>query len=145
MLRRSAGGSFSWSDWPEKLEYLPLVSYLKADSLESRVITGTDDRQEAARILHDWGAGEVLITHSSEALLFDGTGTYTAGFNPSNLTGRTGRGDTCFATYMTRRMTHSVEDSLRFAAALTSIKMETPGPFLGTTQEVLRRMESLGG
>jgi sugar/nucleoside kinase (ribokinase family) len=143
MLRTSAGGIFSWIDWPEKQKYLPCITYLKADSLESRVITGTEDRREAAEILHDWGASEVLITHSSEVLAYDGKEVFAAPFNPSNLSGRTGRGDTCFAAYMTRRLNHGIEESLRYAAALTSIKMEKPGPFGGKIDEVLQRMESL--
>ena len=143
ILRTSAGGIFSWIDWPEKQKYLPCITYLKADSLESRVITGTEDRREAAEILHDWGASEVLITHSSEVLAYDGKEVFAAPFNPSNLSGRTGRGDTCFAAYMTRRLNHGIEESLRYAAALTSIKMEKPGPFGGTIDEVLQRMESL--
>jgi sugar/nucleoside kinase (ribokinase family) len=143
MLRISAGGIFSWIDWPEKQKYLPCITYLKADSLESRVITGTEDRREAAEILHDWGASEVLITHSSEVLAYDGKEVFATPFNPSNLSGRTGRGDTCFAAYMTRRLNHGIEESLRYAAALTSIKMEKPGPFGGTIDEVLQRMESL--
>jgi sugar/nucleoside kinase (ribokinase family) len=143
MLRTSTGGIFSWIDWPEKRKYLPYVTYLKADSLESRVITGTEDRREAAKILHDWGASEVLITHSREVLVYDGNGIFAIPFNPSNLSGRTGRGDTCFAAYMTWRLNHGIEESLRYAAALTSIKMEKPGPFGGTIDEVLQRMETL--
>lgn len=144
MLRSTVGGSFSWMDWPEKRECLPQITFLKADSLESRVITGTEDRQEAARILHDWGAKEVLITHSSNVIVYDGNIVYSAPFDPSNLSGRTGRGDTCFASYMTRRLTHGIEESLRYAAALTSIKMEKPGPFQGTMDEVLQRMKEIG-
>jgi sugar/nucleoside kinase (ribokinase family) len=143
MLRTSQDGNFSWIDWPEKRDYLPHITYLKADSLESRVITGTEDRREAAVILHELGASEVLITHSSEVLLYDGKELFATPFNPSNLSGRTGRGDTCFAAYMTRRLNHGIEESLRYAAALTSIKMEKPGPFGGTIDEVLQRMESL--
>jgi sugar/nucleoside kinase (ribokinase family) len=143
MLRTSTRGIFSWSDWPEKRKYLPHVTYLKADSLESRVITGVEDRRQAAEMLHGWGAAEVLITHSSEALLYDGFEMYSAPFNPENLSGRTGRGDTCFAAYMIRRLNHGIEESLRYATALTSIKMEKPGPFGGTVDEVLRRMEGM--
>jgi len=143
MLRTSHEGSFSWTDWAEKRKYLPRITYLKADSLESRVITGTEDRREAARILNEWGASEVLITHSREVILYDGHTMYSVPFNPSNLSGRTGRGDTCFAAYMTWRLNHGGEEALRYAAALTSIKMEKPGPFRGTVEEVLQRMQSL--
>jgi sugar/nucleoside kinase (ribokinase family) len=143
MLRTSLDGNFSWMDWPEKTKCLPHITFLKADSLESRVITGTEDRQEAARILHNWGAGEVLITHANGVIVYDGKVVFSAPFNPSNLSGRTGRGDSCFASYMTRRLTHGIEESLRYAAALTSIKMEKPGPFQGTIQEVLQRMKEM--
>jgi sugar/nucleoside kinase (ribokinase family) len=143
MLRASTGGQFSWQDWPEKKKLLPRVAFLKADSLESRVITGTEDRREAAEMLQGWGADEVMITHSTGVILRDVNRMYAAPFNPANLSGRTGRGDTCFASYLTRRLDHGIEDSLRYAAALTSIKMERPGPFRGTVSEVLDRMESL--
>jgi sugar/nucleoside kinase (ribokinase family) len=143
MLRCSEGGSFSWRDWPEKRECLPHITYLKADSLESKVITGTEDRREAARVLSEWGAREVMITHSQEVLLQSGGTLYSAPFNPSNLSGRTGRGDTCFASYLTRRLSHGIEESLHYAAALTSIKMEKPGPFQGSVDEVLQRMKDL--
>jgi hypothetical protein len=42
--------------------------------------------------------------------------------------------------YLAGRIDHSVEDSLGFAVALASIKMETPGPFRGTLEDVLARM-----
>ncbi|MCE5265045.1 MAG: carbohydrate kinase, partial [Deltaproteobacteria bacterium] len=66
---------------------------------------------------------------------------FRAPFDPENLSGRTGRGDTCFISYVAWRMNHGIEESLRYAAALTSLKMEKPGPFLGTQEEVLARMK----
>lgn len=142
-LRVSGAGTFAFKDWPEKESCLPLVAYLKADSLEAEVIAGTPDREEAAKILHRLGAKEVMITHSSEVILYDGEKIFRAPFNPDNLSGRTGRGDTCFISYIARRLTHGIEESLRYAAALTSLKMERPGPFLGTLEEVLARMKTL--
>ena len=142
-LRYSEGGSFAFKDWPDKEKFLPLVTYLKADSLESEAATGISDREEAAGILHRLGAKEVMITHSSEVILYDGKSMFRAPFNPSNLSGRTGRGDTCFISYVAWRQTHGIEESLRYAAALTSLKMEKPGPFLGTQEEVLARMKTL--
>lgn len=141
MLRADEGGSFLWQDWPEKKEYLPCVTFLKADSLESEVITGNANRHEAAKILHGWGAKEVMVTHSSDVIVYDGIKVHSAPFNPANLSGRTGRGDTCFGSYMAWRLNHGIEESLRYAAALTSIKMERPGPFQATTDEVFHRMK----
>lgn len=142
-LRFSEGGHFAFRDWPDKEQYLPLITYLKADSQESEATTGIPDRGEAARILHRLGAKEVMITHASEVILYDGCKMYRAPFDPRNLSGRTGRGDTCFVSYISFRLTHGIEESLRYAAALTSLKMEVPGPFLGTQEEVFARMSSL--
>jgi len=142
-LRFSEKGMFVFKDWPDKEKYLPLITYLKADSLESEVATGTADREEAARILHRLGAKEVMITHSSEVILCNGERVYRAPFNSGNLSGRTGRGDTCFISYISFRLTHGIEESLRYAAALTSLKMETPGPFTGSLKDVIARMETL--
>jgi sugar/nucleoside kinase (ribokinase family) len=141
MLRSSEDVRFAFKDWAEKKRYLPRVTYLKADSLESEVATGTSDREKAAKMLREWGAKEVMITHASEVILYDGERLFRAPFNPSNLSGRTGRGDTCFVSYMSRRLSHGIEESLRYSAALTSIKMEKPGPFSGTIEDVLARVK----
>ena len=94
-------------------------------------------------MLHGWGAREVVISHSSEVIVYDGTRVYRAPFNPRNLSGRTGRGDTVFIAYQTRRLTHGIQDSIDYAAALCSMKMERPGPFEGTINDVLERIRTL--
>jgi sugar/nucleoside kinase (ribokinase family) len=141
MLRSSGDVSSAFKDWEEKKDYLPMVTYLKADSLESEVATGTSDREKAAGMFYQWGAKEVMITHASEVIVYNGEKIYRAPFNPNNLSGRTGRGDTCFGSYMSWRLHHGIEESVRYAAALTSLKMERPGPFLGTMEDVLARMK----
>ncbi|MBU4226651.1 ribokinase, partial [bacterium] len=55
---------------------------------------------------------------------------------PRNISGRTGRGDTCFSAYITERLDKNIEEALLFASALVSIKMEVSGPFKGTRDEV---------
>lgn len=143
MLRSNEEASFAFEDWPGKERYLPMTTYLKADSLESEATTGIPDREEAARRFHQWGAKEVMITHASEVIVYDGENISRAPFNSENLSGRTGRGDTCFVSYLAWRLHHDVDESVRFAAALTSIKMENPGPFSGTVDQVLTRMKTL--
>lgn len=142
VLRCNEQKSFRFRDWNEKEHYLPMITYLKADSLESEVITGKADRRLAATLLHGLGAKEVMITHSSEVILYDGGRLYSSPFTANNLSGRTGRGDTCFAACMSWRRTHGVEESLRYASFLTSIKMENPGPYRGSREEVYARMKS---
>ena len=137
MMRfRNDDGTLELRDWPEKLRILPLIRYLKTDAAEAEMLTGTDDRVKAAYQLCEWGAKEVLITHNTEAIVCDGTKIYRAPLRPRNLSGRTGRGDTTFAGYLCERLDHDIPTALEFAAALVSLKMETPGPFKGTRQDV---------
>ena len=63
--------TMAFHDWAEKREYLPCIDYLKTDAAEAEILTGLTDRAEAARLLHSWGAGEVLITHNTEVLAYD--------------------------------------------------------------------------
>ncbi len=142
LLRRAeADRTMRFADWEAKRRYLPFVEYFKTDAAEAEILTGSKDREEAARILASWGAREVMVTHNSEVLVLADGRIARAPFTPANLSGRTGRGDTTFASYLVRRRDHNPRDSVRFAAALCSIKMEKPGPFSGTLAEVLERME----
>ena len=142
MMRfRNDDGTLELRDWAEKTEYLPYICYLKTDAAEAEILTGTDDREKAAFMLCEWGAKEVLITHNTEALVCDGSRIYRSKLCPRNLTGRTGRGDTTFAGYLSERLDHDIPTALEFAAALVSLKMETPGPFKGTRQDVLAYIE----
>ena len=125
-----------FKDWEEKKEYLPFIDYLKTDAAEAEIMTGTKDRKKAAEMLFGWGAKEIMITHNKEVIIYNGKKHYTCPLKPKNLSGRTGRGDTCFSAYITERLNKDIEDALLFASALVSLKMEKPGPFRGTRDEV---------
>ena len=129
--------TMAFHDWAEKKEYLPCIDYLKTDAAEAEILTGLTDRAEAAKLLHQWGAKEVLITHNTEVLVYDGREIYTCPIKARNLSGRTGRGDTTFAGYITERQRAGIEDALLYCTALVSLKMETPGPFQGSRDDVL--------
>ena len=91
-----------------------------------------------AGLLYEWGAKEILISHNSEMLVYDGKDYYTCPVKARNLSGRTGRGDTTFGAYLAKRMMGvSIPDALLFATAAVSLKMETPGPLQGPEQAVL--------
>jgi sugar/nucleoside kinase (ribokinase family) len=128
-------------DWRRKQELLPYITYFKTDAAEAKILTGLDDRQEAARLLYSWGAQEVMLTHNTEVMVCHQGNIHTAPFTNVNNSGRTGRGDTTFAAYLAWRQDHDAAESTRFAAALCSLKMEKPGVFRGTLEEVLKRME----
>ncbi|RKX89157.1 MAG: carbohydrate kinase [Spirochaetes bacterium] len=142
LLRCSEDGRLLFRDWISKRELLPLITYLKTDAAEAEILTGETDREKAAYILASWGADEIMVTHNTEVIvLVDGT-VYRAPYTPANLSGRTGRGDTTFAAYLAWRLDHGPDESVRYAAALCSIKMENPGPFTGTIADVLSRMST---
>lgn len=128
--------TMAFHDWAEKREYLPCIDYLKTDAAEAEILTGLSDRAEAAKLLHSWGAGEVLITHNTEVLVYDGEKVRTCPIKARNLSGRTGRGDTAFAGYLAQRQRGGIEEALLYCTALVSLKMETPGPFRGSREDV---------
>ena len=133
----AADKTMAFHDWDEKLKYLPCIDYLKTDAAEAEILTGLSDRAEAAKLLYSWGAREIMITHNTEVLIYDGKEIYTCPIRARNLTGRTGRGDTTFAGYITERLRTGISEALQYCTALVSLKMETPGPFMGTREDVL--------
>ena len=141
-LRHNEGGKMVFHDWADKRKYLPYMDFLKTDAAEAEILTGLTDRAEAARVLHNWGAKEILISHNTEMLAFDGQTMCTCPVKARNLSGRTGRGDTTFGAYLAMRMTGAgMEEALRYATACVSLKMETPGVFRGTKADVEAYLE----
>lgn len=135
-LRWAEDGNMVFHDWAQKKEFLPLIDFLKTDAAEAEILTGLADRESAAKQLHAWGVKEVMVTHNSEVLVFDGTTVYTQPIKSRNLSGRTGRGDTTFAGYINERIDADIPTALLWATALVSLKMETPGPFQGSRVDV---------
>ena len=130
-------GEMYFEDWADKKEILPYIDYLKTDAAEAEILTGLQDRKEAAKQLHQWGAKEVVITHNTEVLAYDGNKFYTCPIRARNLSGRSGRGDTTFAAYITERQNESMEKALLWATATVSTKMEAPGPYKGKREDII--------
>jgi sugar/nucleoside kinase (ribokinase family) len=130
-----------FSDVENKKDIAGMMDKLKLDVVEARILTGTEDLEKAAIIVESWGCPEILITRSQGVLARVNGETYYEKFSNNSMAGRTGRGDTAFAAYLSWRLDHGVAESLKFAAALVSIKMETPGPFKGTLENVAKRLK----
>ena len=113
LLRCSEEGILLFRDWDSKRELLPLITFLKTDAAEAEILTGETDREKAAHILASWGADEVMVTHNTEVIVLVAGTLYRAPYTPSNLSGRTGRGDTTFAAYLAWRLDHGPEESVR--------------------------------
>ncbi len=148
-VRVREGTELVFRDWPRKQEGLALVDVLKVDTAEAEVLTGQADVYQAMSELAAYGpsAGlrtgprEIVLTRPQGVLVYAGGEYHRAPFNPRQVRGRTGRGDTCFAGYLGRRLTADPEEACRFAAAMTSLKLEQPGPFRGTIEDVERAVK----
>jgi sugar/nucleoside kinase (ribokinase family) len=133
-----SGQALVFRDWPRKWEGLSLVDVLKVDTAEAEVLTGQTDVRQAMRELAAYGPKEIVLTRPQGVLVYADGEYHQAPFNPREVRGRTGRGDTCFASYLGRRLTADPEEACRFAAAMTSLKLEQPGPFRGSIEDVER-------
>jgi sugar/nucleoside kinase (ribokinase family) len=122
-------GCLEHDAWAERREILSLVRWLKADAAEAAQLTGNENLREAARALQDLGPQEIVLTHRDGMLVFDGREYFETGFHPQRLVGRSGRGDTCIAAYVCRRLEAEPAQAAVWAAAITSLKMESDGPF----------------
>ncbi len=128
--------------WSEMEEGLSHVTYLKVDRAEAELLTGQTDLRVAARQLAGFGPREVVVTQSSGLTVFCDGKLYDAPLTPRSLYGRTGRGDTCFATYLGKRLSTSSQEACRFAAAVTTLKQEQPGPWRGSLSDVQALLNS---
>ena len=142
-VRVPQGDILATAEWPEMADVLTYVSYIKLDDAEAEVLVGETDLRRAAQAMAAFGPREVVLTHA-HGLVVRAEGTvYEAPFRPSVMRGRTGRGDTCFSTYIAARLEMDPARACRFAAAVTSLKMERPGPFRGTPGEIEQAMARL--
>jgi len=142
-LRKLVGDELITDGWDWADEALPLVRFLKVDNKEAQALTG-EDGHKALEILGRKGPEEVVLTHRDGVLVWAKGEIFEAPFKPKSLAGRTGRGDTCFSAYLGRRLLgDSPKEATRFAAALTTLKLERPGPFRSSLDEVYRLLNSL--
>jgi sugar/nucleoside kinase (ribokinase family) len=160
-VRVARDGRLVYEAWPERRSVLAHVDVLKADAVEAEMLTGAADVRVAARMLAGLGPREVVLTHRDGVLVYACGQFHEAGFFPRALVGRSGRGDTCVAAYVARRLAvgktrtrlrraqpsrsgvqhpriGSPAEATIWAAAVTSLKMEAEGPFRRNVREVER-------
>ena len=135
-VRVRDGNNLLFKPWAELAAGLSYVTYLKVDRAEAELLTGLTDLIAATHRLAEYGPREIVLTQSSGVTVYADGQIYQAPFAPRSLAGRTGRGDTCFATYLGKRLTTSPAEATRWAAAVTTLKQERPGPWRGDLAEV---------
>ena len=142
-LRVARNGILLSDGWPSKEDILRHVTVLKTDAVEAELITGESDRYIAARKLAAYGPKEVLLTHAGGVLVHHDGLLHEAPWAPEAVRGRSGRGDTCTASYLSRRLNAPPEDAVVWAAAVTSLKLEAEGPFRRTKADAQALYERL--
>ncbi|NLA07834.1 MAG: carbohydrate kinase family protein, partial [Firmicutes bacterium] len=125
-----------YADWPDKERILAKVDVVKTDAVEAESLTGQKYIFAAARDLADMGPREIVLTHKDGLLVYADGSFFEAAFYPKELIGRSGRGDTCIASYMAARLQMPPEKATIWAAAATSLKLEAEGPFRRDISEI---------
>ncbi len=148
-VRVRVGDELLFRPWPEMAEGLRHVTYLKVDRAEAEAITGETDLAAAARTLAAYGPREIVLTQSAGVTVYADGEAHFAPFTPRSLAGRTGRGDTCLATYLTKRLSASPAEACAWAGAVTTLKQEQPGPWRGSVADAMalladRRLQHSG-
>ena len=131
-------GRLAYALWPERELVLGMTDILKTDAVEAEFLTGTADIREAARMLSALGPREVVLTHRNGLLVLADGRYHQAGFHPVELRGRSGRCDTCVGSYASKRISSEPAEATRWAAALTSLKLEAEGPIRRSREDVER-------
>ena len=122
--------------WDERAAVLSLVDILKTDAVEAEALTGERDIHRAARALASEGPAEIVLTHRDGLLVHAGGRDYEAPFRPDEMRGRSGRGDTCIGSYVSKRLLAPPAEATRWAGAVTTLKLEREGPIRRSAAEV---------
>ncbi len=122
--------------WDEMQEVLSYLDFLKSDMVEAEFLTGETDVLRAAQYYANMGPREIVLTHKDGVLILADGKPYEYTFHPTQLIGRSGRGDTCLGSYVAMRSSKDPQEAGKWAAAVTSLKMEKVGPFDRTMDEV---------
>jgi len=131
-----------YEPWEDMDETLAQVDVLKSDAVEAEYLTGEADICKAAQAFARMGPKEIVLTHKEGVLVYADGEFFNRRFYPQNMSGRSGRGDTCVGSYVSMRLTKSPAEASIWAAAVTSLKMENQGPFSRTLADVEALIQS---
>lgn len=124
-------GKIVMTSWKLKKKYLSHIYYLKADMEEAQILTNMKKINSIINYIIGLGVKEVIITDSKGVYASDGVNTYFYSFGTYSIEGRQGRGDTCFAAYLSARLSKGIKESVEISAEITSKKLQKRGPYLG--------------
>lgn len=135
-VRVLRGDELRYEPWGEMSRVLPDIEILKSDAVEALQLTGERDIEKAAAAYASLGAKEIVLTHSEGVLIHAEGQFHHYPFYSQSQEGRSGRGDTCLGSYTAKRLSLPPREAGKWAAAVTSMKVEKPGPFDRSISEV---------
>jgi sugar/nucleoside kinase (ribokinase family) len=135
-VRVLRGEDLVYEEWGEMDEVLQALDILKSDAVEAKFLTGETDIEKAAAFYASQGVKEIVLTHSSGVLIHADGQNHHFEFHSSSMDGRSGRGDTCMGSYVSMRLSLPPREAGKWAAAVTSMKVEKHGVFDRTISEV---------
>ncbi|MBC7398442.1 MAG: ribokinase [Mucilaginibacter sp.] len=141
-LRKVVNKKVFLTDWPDKLNALQYIDILKADVAELAALSGYKTVEEGVKFLADLGVKEAVITNGSQgSVIYSDSVFYNIdAYQPQLVVDATGCGDTYMAGYLYQRIKKNaaIRQAGEFAAAMAGLKTMSPGPFVGTEDEVIR-------
>jgi sugar/nucleoside kinase (ribokinase family) len=135
-VRVLQGQELGYQPWEEMQATLAELDILKSDAVEAEFLTGERDIHKAAHIYAQMGPKEIVLTHKDGVLIYADGIPHELGFYSARLDGRSGRGDTCLGAYVAMRLIKRPAEAGIWAAAVTSLKMETLGVFSRSIEEI---------
>ena len=141
-MRVLRGQELKYEPWPDMRETLAHIDILKSDAVEAEFLTGKKNVHAAAHAFAEMGPREIVLTHRDGVVIYADGAYHDFNFYPGNLNGRSGRGDTCIGSYVAMRLTQPPREAGIWAAAVTSLKMETLGPFNRSLQDVQQLIDT---
>lgn len=135
-VRVLRGQNLVYEPWEEMGSVLAQVDIVKSDAVEAEYLTGEKDIEQAARFYASLGPKEIVLTHRDGVLIYAGGKFHHFQFHSGSLAGRSGRGDTCIGSYVVKRLDLPAYEAGKWAAAVTSLKVERLGVFNRPVREV---------
>ncbi len=135
-VRVLRGEALVYEPWDEMSDVLKNLDILKSDAVEAEFLTGETNIEKAARLYAALGPREIVLTHSEGVLIYAGGKYHHYQFHANSMEGRSGRGDTCIGSYVSKRLSLPPREAGKWAAAVTSLKLERKGPFNRSVSEV---------
>lgn len=132
-------------DWDWKIEALKYVDILKVNEFEIETLTGQDNPHRAAEQLAQWGVKEVMMTFGNYGSIIYANGEFyeIPAYTTHAIVDATGCGDTYAAGYLYMRSKGAGYDEAgRFAAAMSTLKLEKTGPFDRSIDDIFAILQS---